>query len=266
MTKKKTSRKTGTTRSGTTSKKKSTVSRSKRGSEVARSRATKTTVKKGVNKRDVHRAEKRELAVEKKRKAKKNVIKGIKRSDARRAERIVHPRERKPETGGGKAKHEIIDLFGSDSLTKLKPAELRERKLSFLRAYANRGLARDGLIAAGISFTAFNNWKKKDEGFSEACGHAESLATDRLEAEAHRRAFDGYDKPVIYQGEITETYTEYSDSLMQTLLKGSNPEKYKERKEHSGSIGRPMTLDTETKEDVVSSILGMIKNKPDPKT
>jgi hypothetical protein len=47
-------------------------------------------------------------------------------------------------------------------------------------------------------------------------------------------------------------------------MKGNKPEKYKERTQHSGQIGRPMTLDEETKEDVVSSILGMIHNKPDP--
>lgn len=90
------------------------------------------------------------------------------------------------------------------------------------------------------------------------------MAVDVIEEEAHRRAIDGFDRPVIYQGEITDTYKDYSDSLLTMLMKGNKPEKYKERTEHSGSVGRPMTLDQEDKESIVSSILGMIKNKPDP--
>ena len=93
---------------------------------------------------------------------------------------------------------------------------------------------------------------------------AKQMAVDVLESEAHRRAVTGFQRPVIYQGEITETYTDYSDSLLTMLMKGNKPEKYKERTQHSGSIGRPMTLEAEDKEDLVSSILGLIKNKPDP--
>ena len=48
-------------------------------------------------------------------------------------------------------------------------------------------------------------------------------------------------------------------------MRGNKPAKYRENVKHSGSIGRPMTLDDETKEEVVSSILGLIKSKKDPK-
>ena len=92
-----------------------------------------------------------------------------------------------------------------------------------------------------------------------------TMANDLMEREARRRAIDGFERPIIYQGEVTGEYTDFSDALLTTLMKGNKPEKYKERTQHSGSIGRPLTLDEETKEDVVSSILGMIKNKPDPK-
>lgn len=90
------------------------------------------------------------------------------------------------------------------------------------------------------------------------------MAADLIESEAMRRAIDGFDRPVIYKGEVTDTYTDYSDSLMGIILKGNKKEKYKERTEHSGSVGRPMTLEKEDKEQVVSSILSMIVNKPDP--
>jgi len=187
------------------------------------------------------------------------------KADRRASRKAVHPQDVKPATGGRKAKSDILEFFGSEDVSALTPKELRELKLVFLRAYANRGIVRDGCIAAGTSWGTYTRWRDKDEGFNEGCKHAEMLAADRLEAEAHRRAHDGYDKPVIYQGEITETYTEYSDSLMQTLMKGYKKDKYRDRTEHSGSVGRPMTLDAETKESVVSSILGMIESKPDPK-
>jgi len=214
--------------------------------------------------------EKKRLAAKKKagkttrkKSSKKRVSRSGKPTKAER--RAAHPQRRTPNTGGREAKSDILEFFGSEDVSTLTEKELRELKLVFLRSYANRGIVRDGCVAAGTSWGTYTRWRDKDEGFNEGCKHAEMLAADRLEAEAHRRAHDGYDKPVIYQGEITETYREYSDSLMQTLMKGYKKDKYRDRTEHSGSVGRPMTLDAETKESVVSSILGMIESKPDPK-
>lgn len=254
MATKKTKRKTVTKKSGAR----------KTGQTPAR---VKPKRKVGVNKRKIQNAKKRKAKVAKKKAKKKSILKRITKgttAESRRADRVRRPQRRKPETGGNAARHEILEFFGSEDMSSLTPKELAERKLVFLRAFANRGIVRDGCVAAGTSWGMYTRWRDKDEAFNEACQHAEMLAADRLEAEAHRRAYDGYDKPVIYQGAITDTYTEYSDSLMQTLMKGYKKDKYRDRTEHSGSVGRPMTLDAETKESVVSSILGMIENKPDP--
>ena len=199
---------------------------------------------------------------------KKTTKKTVKRTkaDRKKSRKAAHPQDVKPTTGGRQAKHEILEFFGSEDVSDLSPAQLQERKLTFLRAFANRGIVRDGCLASSISWGTYTRWRDKDEGFNEGCKHAEMLAADRLEAEAHRRAFDGYDKPVIYQGEITESYTEYSDSLMNTLMKGYKKDKYRDRTEHSTPPGQPMQLEAETKDSVVSSILGMINNKPDPET
>ena len=166
---------------------------------------------------------------------------------------------RKPRTNH----KEVKDYFQREERS-LTPKLTAELKMVFCRAYAQRGIIREGTTAAGVSRRTYMKWRKDDEQFNEQCTEAKQMAVDLLEAEAHRRAVDGFDRPVIYQGEVTDTYTDYSDSLLGMLMKGNKPEKYKERTQHSGSIGRPMTLDEETKEDVVASILGMIKNKPDP--
>lgn len=148
---------------------------------------------------------------------------------------------------------------------KWTPKLTTELKMVFLRAFARHGIISDGTLAAGITYKTFYRWRKEDETFNEDCKTALTMANDLMEREARRRGIEGFERPIIYQGEITGEYTDYSDALLTTLMKGNRPEKYKERTQLSGSVGRPLTLDEETKEDVVSSILGMIKNKPDPK-
>lgn len=194
-----------------------------------------------------------------KKKAKKKIVR---KKPTKKERKATHGTRRKPEAKKHKA--EIKDYFEIED-RKWTPALTRELKMVFLRAYARHGIISDGTVAAGITYRTYHRWRKDDEVFNEDCKTAESMANDLMEREARRRAIDGFERPVIYQGEVTETYTDYSDSLLTTLLKGNRPEKYKERTQLSGSVGRPMTLDEETKEDVVSSILGMIHNKPDPK-
>jgi hypothetical protein len=169
------------------------------------------------------------------------------------------PTRRKPETN----RAEIIDYFEMED-RKWTPKLVIELKMVFLRAFARHGIISDGTLAAGITYKTYYRWKKEDESFNEDCKTALTMANDLMEREARRRGIEGFERPIIYQGEITGEYTDYSDALLTTLMKGNRPEKYKERTQLSGSVGRPLTLDEETKEDVVSSILGMIKNKPDP--
>lgn len=51
---------------------------------------------------------------------------------------------------------------------------------------------------------------------------------DDLEAEAHRRAFSGTEEGVWYKGELVGTETKYSDRLMEVLLRGERPEKFRD--------------------------------------
>lgn len=96
----------------------------------------------------------------------------------------------------------------------------------------------DACRAAGIGRTTAYEWKEADPDFAALWTEAEEIAADKLEREAWRRAVEGYDKPVTYQGEITGTYKEYSDRMLEILLKGHRPEKYTERQrvEHGGAI------------------------------
>lgn len=85
--------------------------------------------------------------------------------------------------------------------------------------------------AAGVSRQTAYRHKREFEEFSKAWEYALEDALDGWEAEATRRAFEGTDHPVIYQGEVTDTYKEFSDTLAIFLLKAHRPEKYRERSE-----------------------------------
>lgn len=137
-----------------------------------------------------------------------------------------------------------------EGLTQQDLLSLKRRRL-FLRAFAVRGIVLEGCRAAGVSRGAVDHWKATSDWFAELYAMAIEESADRLEAEAFRRAHDGYDDPIIYQGmptmvtdaetgeQRTLTVKKYSDTLLQTLLRGARPEKYRENRkmEISGSGG-----------------------------
>lgn len=73
------------------------------------------------------------------------------------------------------------------------------------------------------------DWREADPEFAADWLEAEHTAADKLEREAWRRAVEGVDTPVTFQGRITATYKSYSDKLLEILLKGHKPDKYVER-------------------------------------
>lgn len=81
----------------------------------------------------------------------------------------------------------------------------------------------------GRTRNGFHNYRKIDPEFDKAWVDAIDEGIESLEAEVHRRAFEGVDKPVTFQGVITDSYKEYSDTLAMFLLKAHRPDKYRER-------------------------------------
>lgn len=86
------------------------------------------------------------------------------------------------------------------------------------------------------------NWKSNDPAFAEKWEEAVEWGTEELEQEARRRAFQGVEEPVFYQGGTCGTVRKYSDTLLIFLLKGRKPEKYRDRHEISGADGGPFTV------------------------
>jgi hypothetical protein len=138
-----------------------------------------------------------------------------------------------------------------------------KKQRAFLSAFAKTGNITLSCIAAKIARQTHYNWIEKDPRYPEKFSRAEDESADYLEAEARRRAMNGIDEPVIFQGElmgqkveyndtpeknhfIPLTVKKYSDTLLIFLMKGARPQKYRDnfRHEVSGPGGKPIETTT----------------------
>lgn len=155
------------------------------------------------------------------------------------------------------------------------PQRMREL---FLRELRRRGNVSDAARKAGIGRQTAYDWRAAEDGFAAAWDEALETAIDTLESEAWRRAREGTKRPIIGRiakdedGILTDDkgrplyLHEYSDSLMQFLLKAHRPQKYRERIQIDGLLQHidvsalpPDKLErltqAKTPEDVLAAIL-----------
>jgi hypothetical protein len=72
-------------------------------------------------------------------------------------------------------------------------------------------------------------WRDRDEAFADSWDTATDAAADVLETEARRRAIEGVETDVFFEGEKVGKKTYYSDRLLEFLLKGRRPEVFGDR-------------------------------------
>lgn len=125
------------------------------------------------------------------------------------------------------------------------------RRESFLKALGQTGNISAAVVLAGTSRTRVYELRKVDEDFRAAWDEAENNASDKLEAEAWRRAVDGVQEPLVSAGKIIRdddgnpvAIRRYSDAILTLLLKARRPEKFRERSsvEMSGPSGKPIEV------------------------
>lgn len=107
--------------------------------------------------------------------------------------------------------------------TKFTPA-LRLQFLENLRKTGNPSQSAD---LCGITLNPVGYLRTKDPEFAQLYDFCLGCYAESLREAAHRRAVEGVQKPVFggrFKDEIVGHITEYSDSLLQTLLKGAFPE------------------------------------------
>lgn len=78
--------------------------------------------------------------------------------------------------------------------------------------------------AVGVSLIFINQWRKDDKIVNDRLTEAERVGTQGLVSAAIERAVHGVNKDVYFKGEVVGQQKEYSDGLLQTLLKAKVPE------------------------------------------
>lgn len=92
------------------------------------------------------------------------------------------------------------------------------RQRAFLTALSQTGCIRHACKQAAISDTAAYRWRRRSKRFATAWERALRKARPTIEAEAYRRAVEGWDEAVIRDGEIVSVKRRYSDGLLRLLL------------------------------------------------
>ena len=119
----------------------------------------------------------------------------------------------------------------------------------FLDTYGKTANIAYAARAAGIQRKQVYVWQEKYDDFCSRMAEAREEAYDKLEQEALRRAVEGVQRkrPIIVGREIIdyEVITEYSDRLLEVLLKARRPDVFREKTsiEHSGPNGQPIAID-----------------------
>lgn len=112
----------------------------------------------------------------------------------------------------------------------------------FLVILARTGRLMFSAQQAGYKDTTYvNRVRLEDPKFDQAYKLAMDAASDILEEEAVRRAVEGVEVDVYHQGVPVGTRINYSDTLLQFLLKGAKKDKYAQHSKQettvSGSFG-----------------------------
>lgn len=112
------------------------------------------------------------------------------------------------------------------------------RKRSFLKALAKGATLTDAAKAARVSNTTVYNHQESDPNFAAACRAAVEVSAPKIELAAYERGVTGVEEEVIQYGKHVGTRVKRSDALLQTLLKGSNPDKYGPRAGFKHKFGK----------------------------
>lgn len=119
--------------------------------------------------------------------------------------------------------------------TRTGKALAKGEQEAFLEQYAIYGIVTTACEMTGVDRRKVYRWKESDEAFAERFKEAEVKANELLLQEARRRAIEGVPRYVIQKGKVVNykgkpiIQNEYSDRLLELLLKGKMPETFRDR-------------------------------------
>lgn len=116
-----------------------------------------------------------------------------------------------------------------ENTTREKKPSFYEWSPVFLEALAHVPNVSRAAREAGIQRQLAYYHRDNNEAFRNAWDNAIEVGVDRLEEEMWRRAVEGTEKPVYYEGKRVDALREYSDTLAIFLAKAHRPERFRDR-------------------------------------
>lgn len=153
--------------------------------------------------------------------------------------------------------------------SEVRTNETDRAKARFLEAFAEVGTVMGAIrnleFLEGLKLNrgTVYAWRDRDEAFADSWDEAADAAGDVLEAEARRRAVDGVETPIFFEGERVGTKTTFSDRLLEFLLKGRRPEIFGDRLA-IGPQGSIRQSDADEVLELLTEIANRKASAPDP--
>ena len=95
--------------------------------------------------------------------------------------------------------------------SKAAAARKPRKQALFLKALTETVNVTLSCRKAGVPRRTVYDWREADAAFADRWDEALEEGIDLLEAEVHRRAFEGVERPVYYKGERVGEWRHYSD-------------------------------------------------------
>jgi len=135
---------------------------------------------------------------------------------------------------------------GAQATQKRRPRA--RKKLAFLHAVAVHGTVQAAAVAVGVHRGTHYKWLDNDHEYAAAFEEARETFRDHVRNEVKRRGIDGWDEPVIYQGQNPKddqgcavTVRKYSDRMLELLAKAVCPE-FRDKVAVTGESGGPVKI------------------------
>ena len=130
--------------------------------------------------------------------------------------------------------------------TKVKAfsASMLRKHRGFLLSLAEGNTIGVACKEGGVAVATVYRHREQDDSFAALWEEALEAGVQVLEQEARRRAVDGVEEPVFWQGQVVGHVRKMSDTLLIFLLKAKRPAVYREntRVELTGADGDPVKL------------------------
>lgn len=111
------------------------------------------------------------------------------------------------------------DVVLPPSLTRTRTdGWTQQRQRRFLRALGDHGRYAEAAAAAGLSVTSVRNFRRRSPEFQALCDKALVDGGTTIEEAAYVRAVEGWEEPVLHNGQVVGYRRRFSDVLAKALL------------------------------------------------